>query len=232
MNEGLIKPSIQGDISNNDRGISELFGALAKAQAEFQYADKSKDNPFFKSKYADLKEVIEASRPALTKYGLSVMQPVSTENGTAFLHTILAHSSGKSISSVMEIKPPKNDIQSLGSYITYLRRYTYASLVGVATCDDDDGESAMQEERKPKTNNQEVKIRRYNFPSEHVEVITPEQLEELQLRLDGYENLAQEIMEKLNLKKLADMPKSLYMKSILRIEEIKNIAKNSVDLNC
>jgi hypothetical protein len=43
----------------------------------------------------------------------------------------------------MTVNPPKQDIQSLGSYLTYLRRYTYSAIVGVvASEEDDDGEAA------------------------------------------------------------------------------------------
>ena len=54
--------------------IKELATALAKAQAEFAVAGENKNTPYFKSAYADLMSVVQASRPSLTKNGLSVMQ--------------------------------------------------------------------------------------------------------------------------------------------------------------
>jgi len=127
-----------------------LFTALAKAQGEMEIAKTVSANPYFKSKYADLRSVINASRPYLAKNGLSVIQRVLTNgNGQIYLYTRLGHTSGQWIESKMPISPPKTDIQSIGSYITYLRRYNYACLVGVAAADeDDDGEKAMERNGK------------------------------------------------------------------------------------
>lgn len=193
--------------------MKELFGALAKAQSEMEIAGLNNKNPFFKSKYADLASVVKASRPYLSKNGLSVIQHVvPNEEGHNILHTKLCHASGQWIESRMRIVPPKPDIQSLGSYLTYLRRYSYAALVGiVASEEDDDGESAMTEMRHGSN----------PVSSAPMEFITKEQLEELHLELKGYEELAKEILDRMNLKKLAEMPKNKYSQSIKRIREIK-----------
>lgn len=137
-----MEPTINKDqlMSYN---INELATALAKAQAEFTTAKKDKDNPFFKSKYADFESIIAASRPALCKHGLSVIQsPTTDETGNSYLVTILMHSSGQWIKSKAKHNPQKSDIQSLASYNTYLKRMCYASLIGVATGDDDDDGNA------------------------------------------------------------------------------------------
>jgi hypothetical protein len=127
--------------------FKELFTALAKAQAEIEVAELSRENPFFKSRYAGFTEIVKASRPHLTKYGLSVIQPIVTVGDQILLRTMLCHSSGEYIVSEMPINPPKTDVQSLGSYITYVRRYSYISLVGVCTGEDDDGEKAVAQSR-------------------------------------------------------------------------------------
>lgn len=124
--------------------LSELFAALSKAQSEIRVAVKDSSNPFFKSSYANLQSIIEASRPALCKHGISVLQQIIADGDKDYLVTILGHSSGQWISSQMRINPVKQDVQSLGSYITYLRRYSYAALVGVYDGnEDDDGNDAM-----------------------------------------------------------------------------------------
>jgi len=132
--------------------LNEIFTALAKAQGEMESASLTSINPFFKSKYAALPEIIKSSRPALVKHGLSVIQRMATnDKGELELHSILGHTSGQWISSVMRINPQKPDVQSLGSYITYLKRYMYVALVGVIVADDldDDGESAVTRNKKP-----------------------------------------------------------------------------------
>ena len=90
--------------------IDQLATALAKAQAEFSTAKKDKDNPFFKSKYADLESVVNATRPALTKYGLSIIQSPFFENEKSYLITLLMHNSGQWIKSKAQHNPQKSDI--------------------------------------------------------------------------------------------------------------------------
>lgn len=134
-------------MENNEKIMSEqvdqLATALAKAQAEFSTAKKDKDNPFFKSKYADFESVVVATRPALTKNGLSVVQNVYHYDNHTYLITLLLHSSGQWVKSKAQHNPQKSDVQSLSSYNTYLKRMCYASIVCAVTGEgDDDGHSA------------------------------------------------------------------------------------------
>lgn len=125
--------------------INELAIALALAQGEIKHAVKDANNPFFKSKYAALPDVINASRPFLSKQGLSVVQMTDFDHeGRTFLITQLNHKSGQWMRSWYPINPVKNDPQGLGSAITYARRYSYSCITGVVASDeDDDGEKAQ-----------------------------------------------------------------------------------------
>ena len=204
--------------------IHELASALAKAQGEFKIAGLTKENPFFKSRYADLADIVSASRPALSKNGLSVVQPpvFFGKDGVTILETILMHSSGQWIQSIMRIIPPKADIQSLGSYLTYLRRYAYASLIGVVASDeDDDGEIAVHEYRKDFEKGTKLN-HKYNPKEQTTETITKEQLEELKYELGDHTDLAEEILEKMKLHTLSDMPKSKFLPAIKRVRQIVN----------
>lgn len=130
--------------------LNELYGALAKAQGEIEFALADSNNPFFKSKYAKLEAFMKVSREPLSKNGLAIIQRVlSNANDKMYLYTRLCHVSGQWIESKMPISPVKNDVQSIGSYITYLRRYNWACVVGISsTEDDDDGEAAMPRNQK------------------------------------------------------------------------------------
>lgn len=203
--------------------LKDLFTALAKAQGEMQIARKRSENPYFKNKYADLEEMVTASRPALSKYGLSVLQQTTNNSdGQSILHTILAHSSGQWISSEMKILPPKADVQTLGSYITYLKRYSYASLIGVVSSnEDDDGEIAVATERElfakgAATND-------YKSKNESYETVSKDQLDELEYELKDYADIAEEVLNKMQIQSLADMPKSKFRASIERIRAIKTL---------
>lgn len=214
-------------IPSRSKDVSELFAALSKAQAEMQPALLSAENPYFKSRYADLTSLVQASRPALTKNGLAVIQQIlPDDNGSMVMHTLLTHSSGQYITSRMRIIPPKSDIQSLGSHITYLRRFSYASIVGIVTQDeDDDGETSVMSERQQyNTKGPSVKYDATQ-KEQKFETITKDQLDEINYELSDpiVADLAEEIMDKMRIQTLADLPKSKYRVSIERIREIKNL---------
>lgn len=122
--------------------INELITALSKAQGIIIPASKDSDNPFFKSKYADLAAVWEVARDPLYKNGLSVIQHPSAEGNIVTVETILAHSSGQWMSSKLNMTAKDSSPQAIGSCITYLRRYTLSSIVGIASEIDDDGNAA------------------------------------------------------------------------------------------
>ena len=139
--------------------IGRLALALSKAQGEMKNATKDATNPFFKSKYADLASVWDVARGPLTKNELSILQTTEADISGVTIITILAHSSGEWIKGALKMTPvdkegkAKNDPQSIGSAITYARRYALSAIVGVAT-EDDDAESATdrnhnQQHKKP-----------------------------------------------------------------------------------
>ena len=118
--------------------IKELALALSKTQSILKGALKDSNNPFFKSKYADLASVWEACREPLAANGLSVVQmPCNDTPDSVALETILMHTSGQWISSVFSMPVSKHDAQAVGSAITYARRYALAAVVGIAPEDDD-----------------------------------------------------------------------------------------------
>lgn len=121
---------------NRSDSIGELAAALSLAQGEIVGAIKDSTNPFFNSTYADLASVWDAVRGPLTRNGLAVIQ--TTEIGEQVeLVTTLAHKSGEWVRGSCPIFAKALDPQSVGSAITYARRYGLASIVGVAQIDDD-----------------------------------------------------------------------------------------------
>lgn len=189
--------------------LNELFAALAKAQAEMPIAELAANNPFFKSKYADFTTLVKASRPSLSKYGLCVTQVVKNNA----LLTILGHASGQYLESEIEIKPQKADVQSFGSYITYLKRYSYAAMVGITTGDeDDDGEAAVRP--MPSYSPRQTYTPR-------VELITPEQYDTLKEALEDTDRLESSIKENLKIDSLEDMPKERYSAALNWINKKK-----------
>lgn len=121
--------------------LSNIAAALAAAQAEIGGAAKSKVNPHFKSSYADLSEVMDACRAALTKNGIAVVQMPSADGPAVTLRTMLLHKSGEYLDSSLTMTATQNTPQAIGSAITYARRYALAAMVGIAP-EDDDGNAA------------------------------------------------------------------------------------------
>lgn len=132
--------------------VTELFKSLSEAQAAFTTVEKESENPFFKSKYANFTAIVEMLRPILGKNGLSFVQMPSLEGDRMVLVTRICHSSGQWIESSCPIKTQKEDPQSLGSAVTYFRRYALSATLGIATGEgDDDAERGMNrgDERPP-----------------------------------------------------------------------------------
>ena len=120
--------------------INEIATALSAAQAEIQNPSKSAENPFFKSRYADLAEVLSVVRPAFTKQHLSIVQmPFTSESGQIGVTTMISHGSGQWMQGevALPLQVNKNVNQDAGSAITYLRRYALAAACGVAQEDTD-----------------------------------------------------------------------------------------------
>ena len=118
--------------------VDQLYSALIDAQAEFASVPKTADNPFYKSKYADLPTIMAVTQPVLAKHGLGVTMPPG--RGTIFAR--LVHRSGQWQESEMDLVSAKADPQGQGSAITYARRYAYCSVLGLITEADDDGNAA------------------------------------------------------------------------------------------
>lgn len=137
--------------------MNELFAALSKCQSKMIGAIKDSNNPYYNSKYADLSSCWDACRGPLTENGLAIMQyPEKKESDGWQLKTILAHSSGQNIEFyhpiIMSSKGKngelikREDIQAFGLAITYARRYSLCSIIGIPQIDDD-GETNMNREK-------------------------------------------------------------------------------------
>ena len=138
--------------------ISEnIYSALAAAQAEFSAVSKNKKCTAFGNsvyRYADLRSILDACRPALNRHGLFLTQRAEVESMTVKVETIVTHVSGESLSSgVMAMTAQASGkisaVQAMGSALTYARRYSLAAFLGVAADDDDDGNAAGGGNEKP-----------------------------------------------------------------------------------
>jgi hypothetical protein len=122
--------------------MQELCKALIKFHNLGVAAKRSANNPFFKSKYASLEEVIETVRSEAGKFGLTFTQLIDFDETHMFVTTIVMHESGESVTGRTPILTKDNsDPQKMGSGITYAKRYGLQSAFGLPS-EDDDGNSA------------------------------------------------------------------------------------------
>lgn len=126
---------------------ASLTAALAAFQAELPDVGKNSTNPHFKSKYADLADVVKVVLPALAKQGLAwVAAPTLTDHGFVLAYE-LRHTSGESIKGEWPLPDATGNAQALGSAVTYAKRYTLSAVTGIAPDEDDDGNAAQSATR-------------------------------------------------------------------------------------
>lgn len=124
--------------------IKELVGALSKAQGSMSPAVFNRVNPHFKNRYADFTSCMECCRAPLANNGLSVMQYCESLNERLVLVTMLAHTSGQWMKSYFPLNPMKMDSQSIGSAMTYAKRYSLSAMLGIVSDNEDDDAEAAQ----------------------------------------------------------------------------------------
>ncbi|MGL4679921.1 MAG: ERF family protein [Plesiomonas shigelloides] len=130
--------------------INDISTALVAIQAEIENASKNAANPHFRSKYADLAEVLNTVRPVFAKHGVAVVQSPSYCDGQVAVTTTLMHTSGQWIMGTISAPISKADAQGVGSAITYCRRYSLAAFAGIAQ-EDDDGNAAAISTKEQKS---------------------------------------------------------------------------------
>jgi len=134
--------------------ITKIAPALAKVMTEIK--DITKNSSGYGYKYASLDEVLKVVRPLCAKNGISILQSQNiNENGMIVVETMLLHASGEFITT--EVTSPyeklkgMNEYQSIGSSITYLRRYGLSSALGIASEEDTDAQIPQQSKQYQKT---------------------------------------------------------------------------------
>ena len=139
--------------------IINLSKALVETQKELKQPLKDAKNPFFKSEYVPLENVAEAITESATKHGLAFSQyATTTETGNVSVGTIVFHESGEFIEfPPLILKPENTKPQSIGSAITYAKRYSLSAVFGITSDKDDDGNKANgngEPQKQPQKRNQ------------------------------------------------------------------------------
>lgn len=177
-----------------DGDKAPLAKAFVAAQKAMEGVKKAATNPAFKTRYADLAQVVEGVTPALNEAGVGVMQFPSYDGDLVGVTTTLLHESGSSVTATLHLRPTKADPQGCGSAITYARRYALLAITGCAP-EDDDGNAASQR-REPQ---QDARLR-------------PEQLAELEKLIERSGAAPSAILQAYGVRTLADLPAMSFAK--------------------
>ena len=171
-----------------------IYQKLLEVQKEIGAIEKDSENPFFKSKYFDINKIIQVVNPLLSKNNLVLLQPI--KDGKQY-SIIVDSETTESVESELAL-PTISDPQKLGSAVTYYRRYTLQSLLGLQAEDDDANASSKEVNKpksKPKATNENIKaVKTAMDKADNKKVVfekasnyyslTKEQLDELEMYSD------------------------------------------------
>lgn len=197
--------------------LDELYKALAAAQGSIEAAkaDQEADMGTYKYRYADLAACLDVIRIPLAENGLCLIQIPSINGTEVKIETVLGHESGQSISCSMSMQSEKGSPQAIGATMTYLRRYSLCSLIGVAQFDDDAASATKG-------------------PDEY-DRLTPRDIDELLQKADElFGEKADFVLEQMvtlvfNVKHLADIPQDQLKTALNRLQNTAKREKKKAE---
>ena len=211
--------------------INELAIALAKAQADYLPVDFSQVNPYTKKKYPEINDIHIASRAALSKNNIATTQILlATDDGQKLLLTRLLHSTGQWIGSKTRIVAPSDDPHEYDSIVQHHKKIDLMALLGLAAANDpsdDDGERAMQKIRNREIKGTDLDYQKPRPKGMSTATITKDHLEDLEIELEDYPDLLQQIYKTNHIDSLADLPDCEYRKTVDKIRQIKELRRTN-----
>lgn len=149
----ILTNSEEIEICGSPKQRQTMFEAWANYIGEISNPDNTAINPFHKSKYAPLDEVLNTTRPILSKYGFGIMQSPTCKTNIVSVKTVLLHKCGGAINfPALSLPIAKNDAQGVIAGITYARRGALNPILGTHGETDDDGNTAAgKDNKKPST---------------------------------------------------------------------------------
>ena len=166
--------------------FAKAVESLQKAQQQFKKPIKDMTNAYLGNKYASLDSCINAIKPALHNNGFALVQSGGKDELGHFVDTKFVHITGEIFSSKIYLELDKNNMQGVGSAITYSKRYGLLSLSGMEpdeNPDDDDGNKASG--TKPKKSSIEQKTQNSPAPQRESSGNLPEKKEQPDPKFDG-----------------------------------------------
>lgn len=133
------------EVNGSEEAMVAMFTALSEMQGKLELGTKDKSG--YGYKYMPLPQVIEIGKKPLEEFGLALLQFPSSYivEGVKIVRvtTLITHKNGGSIKSSFDsivTESKKNAlIQTMGSLVTYISRYSRTNILGIAADDDKDG---------------------------------------------------------------------------------------------
>ena len=202
--------------------LSLLVIALSEAKLHIKPIVNDKQNIHADKNYSSLAALYEEINDPLARASLTILQPTRyTQSGELMLHTKLYHSSGQWIESRLRLVPTKDDYQGFGSATDFSCRTQIITLLNLAVIDDefdDDAEYAQSDFRNAKimglTDN-------FKTSKHQPEPIHPKELAILENELQGYPEIAKNILKTMKLQSLADFPSKDFETGLKKIRTFK-----------
>ena len=135
--------------TDSKSSLSGLFGAMAKAQLAVRSVSKDGSNPHFKSSYVTLDSILAGPVKVFNQHGIAIMQLPSLADNRISVRTVLAHANGANIQSDLSLPCDLNNPHKVGSTLTYLKRFSLTSILGIPGEEDDDGNAAAGVSSRP-----------------------------------------------------------------------------------
>jgi len=215
--------------------LDKYAEALSGMQSEYNSVIANRTNPFFKSRYADLDAALKSVRPLFKKYGFSLDQHEEEWDDKKYLRTMLLHKSGQYSSSFVKIifeENPKNNkkskIQDYGSALSYHKRYSACTILGITIDndpDDNDGEPNRYQSSNVREENNQSRVQ----DQKHTQLLTEGEIEYINESLKDHDDIKEDLLRTLKVDKVEDCPKRLFDTIVLFIDSKidKKIKKES-----
>lgn len=116
------------------KSLKEKVYAIRK---EIGVMTRSQENPFYKSLYFDINDLVEHIEPILEKYSVMITQPLTVVGGRTAVKTIIEDMESDMVVETLALLPDNIDAQKMGGAITFLRRYSLKSYFFLREVDDD-----------------------------------------------------------------------------------------------
>ena len=220
---------VQGKLRSDN--LDKLAPALSAMQGKYKTVLPTRKNPRFNSDYAELDSILGSVRKLMPEFGFSLIQCEETYDGIRYLRTTLLHNSGQYIAAFIEIVPDninKNVVQAYGSALSYHKRYSAQSLLGITVSKDpydNDGEP-MEEQGKAQAQTQAKTQGKAQTQKKEI-LLSEREVDFINNRVRGHEDIKNELLKTLRKPSIDKCLKSMFDVMVEFIDNSIKVKKNN-----